>query len=49
MGVEPKVMFIVDHSVKEGGDTARVISRRMQFVEIDAARWRNQRRLGAAP
>jgi len=36
MGVEPKVMFIVDHSVKEGGDTARVISRRMQFVEIDA-------------
>ena len=26
---------MIDHSVKEGGDPARVVSRRMQFVEID--------------
>lgn len=35
MGVTPKVMFIIDHSVKEGADPAHVVSRRMQFVEID--------------
>jgi len=35
MGVTPKVMFIVDHAVKEGADPARIVSRRMQFVEID--------------
>lgn len=35
MGLQPKVMFIVDHSVKEGADPAHVVSRRMQFVEID--------------
>jgi SNF2 family DNA or RNA helicase len=35
MGLTPKVMFIIDHSVKEGGDAAHVVSRRMQFVEID--------------
>ncbi|MBP9218066.1 MAG: DUF3883 domain-containing protein [Sterolibacterium sp.] len=39
MGLTPKVMFIIDHCVKEGADTApntdRVVSRRMQFVEID--------------
>ncbi|MGF6844158.1 superfamily II DNA or RNA helicase [Paraburkholderia youngii] len=34
-GLTPKVMFIIDHSVKEGGDSAQVVSRRMQFVEID--------------
>jgi SNF2 family DNA or RNA helicase len=33
--VVPKLLFMLDHSVKEGGDTGRVISRRMQFVEID--------------
>jgi len=37
MGVAPKVMFIIDHSVKEGADPNRVASRRMQFVEIDAS------------
>ncbi|MDE2430518.1 MAG: DUF3883 domain-containing protein, partial [Burkholderiales bacterium] len=31
----PKVMFIIDHAVKEGADTSKVASRRMQFVEID--------------
>ncbi len=35
VGLTPKVMFIIDHSVKEGGDPAHVVSRRMQFVEID--------------
>jgi superfamily II DNA or RNA helicase len=35
MGITPKVMFIVDHAVKEGADPARIVSRRMQFVEID--------------
>jgi hypothetical protein len=28
-------MFIIDHCVKEGADSAHVVSRRMQFVEID--------------
>lgn len=35
MGLTPKVMFIIDHSVKEGSDHGRVVSRRIQFVEID--------------
>ncbi|MCT6721572.1 helicase-related protein [Acidovorax sp. K2F] len=35
MGLTPKVMFIIDHSVREGGDPVQVVSRRMQFVEID--------------
>lgn len=35
MGITPKVMFMIDHSVKEGADAALVVSRRMQFVEID--------------
>lgn len=34
MGLTPKVMFIIDHSIKEGADPTRVASRRMQFVEI---------------
>ncbi|MFZ2948489.1 MAG: helicase-related protein [Desulfuromonadaceae bacterium] len=35
MGLAPKVMFIIDHSVKEGGNSGQVVSRRMQFVEIE--------------
>lgn len=35
MGLTPKVMFIVDHSIKEGSDPTLVASRRMQFIEID--------------
>lgn len=35
MGITPKVMFIIDHAVKEGADPAHIVSRRMQFVEID--------------
>ena len=34
-GLTPRVLFMVDHSVKEGADPTRVVSRRMQFVEID--------------
>jgi superfamily II DNA or RNA helicase len=36
MGLVPKVMFIIDHSVKEGADPTQTVSRRMQFVEIDS-------------
>jgi len=34
MGLTPRVLFIIDHSVKEGNDPDRVVSRRMQFVKI---------------
>ncbi|QXP86594.1 helicase-related protein [Methylococcus capsulatus] len=34
MGLTPKVMFIIDHSVKEGADPVHVVSRRMQFVSL---------------
>nr|WP_316643260.1 helicase-related protein [uncultured Roseateles sp.] len=37
MGLTPRVMFIIDHAVREGEDLAKVASRRMQFVEIDAS------------
>lgn len=35
MGLTPKLMFLIDHAVKEGADPTRIVSRRMQFVEID--------------
>jgi hypothetical protein len=35
MGIKPHVLFILDHSVREGGDQGHIVSRRMQFVEID--------------
>ena len=35
-GVEPRILFMVDHSVREAnGDQPRVASRRLQFVELD--------------
>ncbi len=35
-GTEPKVLFMISHTVREGGgDGKRVVSRRLQFVEID--------------
>lgn len=34
-GITPRVLFILDHSIKEGADQSRIVSRRMQFVEID--------------
>ncbi|MFE8070146.1 helicase-related protein [Marinobacteraceae bacterium S3BR75-40.1] len=38
--LEPKILFMVDHSIREGessgtGDKPRIASRRLQFVEID--------------
>ncbi len=35
MGIEPKLLFIIDHSIKEGLDNSQTTSRRMQFVQID--------------
>lgn len=34
-GIEPKLLFLLDHSVKEGGEPGHVVSRRLQFVTID--------------
>ncbi|HGI5215483.1 DUF3883 domain-containing protein [Providencia stuartii] len=34
-GLEPKVLFMVDHTVREGGNSSDIASRRLQFVEID--------------
>ncbi len=34
-GLEPKLLFLIDHSVKEGGESGLVVSRRLQFVAID--------------
>lgn len=34
-GLEPKVLFMVDHTVREAGNNGDVASRRLQFVEID--------------
>ncbi|MCX2803292.1 helicase-related protein [Microbulbifer thermotolerans] len=40
-GLEPKVLFMIDHSVREGisekeSDKPHIASRRLQFVEIDS-------------
>ena len=33
---EPKILFMIDHSIREGsGDQPKIISRRLQFVTID--------------
>ncbi|SEH06528.1 helicase-related protein [Candidatus Venteria ishoeyi] len=34
-GTSPKILFMIDHSVRESSAGARVVSRRPQFVEID--------------
>lgn len=34
-GIEPKLLFLLDHSVKEGGEPGHVVSRRLQFVTIN--------------
>lgn len=34
---EPKVLFMVDHTVRESSQNGAVASRRLQFVQIDAA------------
>lgn len=33
--LEPKLLFMVDHTVRETGSSSRIASRRVQFVEID--------------
>lgn len=35
-GIEPHIMFMLDHSLREGaGDSQKTVSRRLQFVTID--------------
>ena len=35
-GLVPRVIVLIDHSVREGSDPTRAVSRRIQFVSIDA-------------
>lgn len=35
MGLTPRLIFMVDHAVREGDDPSKITSRRMQFVAID--------------
>lgn len=35
LGGTPHLLLILDHAVREGSDPERVVSRRLQFVEID--------------
>jgi superfamily II DNA or RNA helicase len=37
LGTDSRVMFLIDHSVRQGGDSGRVISRRVQFIDTNAA------------
>lgn len=46
-GTTPRLMFMLDHGVREGTAMTRVVSRRMQFVEIDAEG--RTRHAGSAP
>lgn len=34
-GVEPNLLFLLDHSVREGGESNIAVSRRLQFVTVD--------------
>jgi superfamily II DNA or RNA helicase len=43
----PRLMFMLDHGIREGTAMTRLVSRKMQFVEIDAAG--NARHAGSAP
>jgi len=33
-GLTPKVMFIIDHAVKEGSDSSRTLSQRIHFIAV---------------
>jgi superfamily II DNA or RNA helicase len=35
LGLTPRLLFMVDHAVREGDDQTKIASRRMQFVAID--------------
>lgn len=43
----PRLMFMLDHGIREGTSMTRLVSRKMQFVEIDAEG--RVRHAGAAP
>ncbi|HAU0909275.1 TPA: DUF3883 domain-containing protein [Legionella pneumophila] len=34
-GLDPKVLFMLDHTVREGGNSINIASRRLEFIEID--------------
>jgi hypothetical protein len=34
LGIVPRALFMIDHSVYQGGDPADLVSRRIQFIEI---------------
>jgi superfamily II DNA or RNA helicase len=46
-GTAPRLMFMIDHGIREGTTMTRLASRKMQFVEIDATG--QARHAGAAP
>jgi SNF2 family DNA or RNA helicase len=46
-GLTPRLMFMIDHGIREGTAMTRLVSQRMRFVEIDAAG--TVRHAGAAP
>lgn len=46
-GTVPRLLFMIDHGIREGTSMTRLASRRMQFVEIDADG--NARHAGSAP
>jgi hypothetical protein len=46
-GTLPRLMFMIDHGIREGTTMTRLVSRKMQFVEIDARG--EARNGGAAP
>jgi superfamily II DNA or RNA helicase len=33
IGTEPRVLFLIDHAIRQGGDSGRTISRRVQFID----------------
>jgi hypothetical protein len=35
LGLTPRLLFMIDHAVREGADLAKIASRRVQFVAID--------------
>jgi SNF2 family DNA or RNA helicase len=34
-GLTPRLLFLLDHAVREGADPTQIVSRRLQFVSID--------------
>ncbi len=40
-GLTPKVMFIIDHAVKEGSEPNRIVSRRVHFIAVSSKQAEN--------